>query len=175
MENNNIIMIGMPGAGKSTIGVRLAKELDYSFLDSDVVIEAREGRLLREIIAEEGLDGFVKIEEEINASLEAEQTVIATGGSVVYEAKAMEHFKEIGTIVYLKLSYASVLNRVGDPKKRGVVLKEGQSFRDLYEERCPLYEKYADIVVEADGLKIGELLEKVKSSFTNAGNNGIIN
>lgn len=172
---NNIIMTGMPGAGKSTIGVILAKALNYRFLDSDLVIQEREKRLLREIIAEEGLDAFVKIEEDVNASIEAEKTVIATGGSVVYGPKAMKHFKEIGTIVYLKLSYGAVLDRVGDPKKRGVVLREGQTFRDLYEERCPLYEKYADIIIEADGLKISELMEKVKSSFTNVGNNGIIN
>ena len=172
---NNIVMIGMPGAGKSTIGVILAKALNYHFLDSDLVIQERENRLLREIIAEEGLDRFVEIEEEINASIEAEKTVIATGGSVIYGAKAMEHFKKTGTIVYIKLSYEAVLKRVGNPKKRGVVLREGQSFRDLYEERCPFYEKYADVVVEADGLEIGELMEKVKSHFTNGKNNGIIN
>lgn len=168
-------MTGMPGAGKSTIGVILAKAMNYHFLDSDLVIQEREGRLLREIIAEEGLERFVEIEEEVNASIEADRTVIATGGSVVYGPAAMEHFKEIGKIVYIKLSYGAVLNRVGNPKKRGVVLKEGQSFRDLYEERCPLYEKYADIIIEADGLEIGELMEKVKSSFTNLGNDGIIN
>lgn len=172
---NNIVMIGMPGAGKSTIGVILAKALNYHFLDSDLVIQERENRLLREIIAEEGLDRFVEIEEEINASIEVEKTVIATGGSVVYGPKAMKHFKKTGTIVYIRLSYEAVLKRVGNPKKRGVVLREGQSFQDLYEERCPLYEKYADVVVEADGLEIGELLEKVKSHFTNEENNGIIN
>ena len=168
-------MIGMPGAGKSTIGVILAKALGYHFLDSDLVIQEKEKRLLSEIIAEEGLARFVEIEEEVNASIETEKTVIATGGSVVYGPKAMEHFKEIGTIVYIKLSYDTVLGRVGNPKKRGVVLKDGQSFLDLYEERCPLYEKYADVVVEADGLEIGNLMEKIKSYFTNDKNNGIIN
>lgn len=172
---NNIVMIGMPGAGKSTIGVILAKALNYHFLDSDLVIQERENKLLREIIAKEGLERFIEIEEEVNASIEAEKTVIATGGSVVYGPRAMEHFKKIGTIVYIKLSYEAVQKRVGNPKKRGVVLKEGQSFRDLYEERCPLYEKYADVAVEADDLEIGKLMEKIKSYFTNERNNGIIN
>ncbi len=171
---DNIIMIGMPGAGKSTVGVILAKALNYHFLDSDLVIQEKEGRLLREIIAEDGLDAFIKIEEEVNAGIDTERTVIATGGSVIYGAEAMEHFKEIGTIVYIKLSYENVLSRVGNPKKRGVVLKESQSFLDLYEERCPLYEKYADITVEADGLEIGDVLEKIKRSFTNRENGGII-
>lgn len=171
----NIIMIGMPGAGKSTIGVILAKALNYQFLDSDLVIQEREGRLLCEIIEEEGLERFIKIEEEVNACLDTEKTVIATGGSVIYGPMAMEHFRKIGTTVYIKLSYETLLERVGDPKKRGVVLREGQSFRDLYEERCSLYEKYADLTVEGDGLEIGELMEKIKSSFTNGGNNGIIN
>ena len=172
---NNIIMIGMPGAGKSTIGVILAKVLNYHFLDSDLVIQERENRLLREIIAQEGLNRFIAIEEEVNASIETEKTVIATGGSVIYGAEAMEHFKRSGTIVYIRLSYEAVLKRVGNPKKRGVVLREGQSFQDLYEERCPLYEKYADVIVDADGLEIGKLMEKIKSHFTNEENNGIIN
>lgn len=172
---SNIIMIGMPGAGKSTIGVILAKELNYQFLDSDLAIQEREGRLLREIIAEEGLERFIKLEEEVNASIKAERTVIATGGSVVYGKAAMKHFQEIGTLVYLRLSYQTVLSRVGNPQKRGVVLRKEQSFRDLYEERCPLYEQYADIIIDGDGLQIGELMEKIKSSFTNHEKSGIIN
>ncbi len=172
---SNIVMIGMPGAGKSTIGVILAKALNYQFLDSDLVIQEKEGRLLHEIIAEEGLDKFIKIEEEANASIQAERTVIATGGSVVYGEAAMEHLRKSGTVIYIRLSYEAVSKRIGDPKKRGVVLREEQSFRQLYEERCPLYERYADIIVDADGLEIGELMEKVKSSFTNRENSGIIN
>jgi shikimate kinase len=167
-------MIGMPGAGKSTIGVLLAKELNYHFLDSDLVIQEKAGRLLREIIAEDGLEAFIRLEERVNAELEAEHTVIATGGSVVYGKKAMEHFKKMGKCVYLKLSYEAVSERVGSPKKRGVVLKKSQTFLDLYEERCPLYERYADIVIEADGLEIGEILEKIKESFTNEKKSGIM-
>ncbi|MSS63136.1 shikimate kinase [Velocimicrobium porci] len=163
----NIVLIGMPAAGKSTIGVILAKELNYHFIDSDLVIQEREERLLREIIAEEGLDRFIEIENEANRLIEAEKAVIATGGSVIYGKEAMEHFYNTCVIVYLKISYDSIANRIGDPKKRGVVLKENQTLRDLYEERCPLYEKYAHITVETDGLEIGEVMQKIKNSFKN--------
>ena len=163
----NIVLIGMPAAGKSTIGVILAKELNYHFIDSDLVIQEREERLLREIIAEEGLDRFIEIENEANRLIEAEKAVIATGGSVIYGKEAMEHFYNTCVIVYLKISYDSIANRIGGPKKRGVVLKENQTLRDLYEERCPLYEKYAHITVETDGLEIGEVMQKIKNSFKN--------
>ena len=113
-------MIGMPGAGKSTIGVVLAKNRGYQFVDSDLVIQERYDKLLHQLITEHGLDGFIRIEEEVNASLQAEKSIIATGGSVVYGPKAMEHLKEIGTVVYLKLSYESIEERLGDLKARGV-------------------------------------------------------
>ena len=104
---------------------------------------------------------------EANRLIEAEKAVIATGGSVIYGKEAMEHFYNTCVIVYLKISYDSIANRIGDPKKRGVVLKENQTLRDLYEERCPLYEKYAHITVETDGLEIGEVMQKIKNSFKN--------
>lgn len=158
---DNIVLIGMPGAGKSTVGVILAKILGYEFLDSDLVIQKKEGRLLKDIIETEGVDGFIEVENRINAGLNAHKTVIATGGSVVYGKEAMEHLKEIGTIVYLKLSFAVIDSRLTNIKGRGVVLKEGQDLKALYDERVPLYEKYADIVVSEDGLSVEETIEKI--------------
>lgn len=157
MDGNNIILIGMPGAGKSTVGVVLAKMLGYRFLDSDLCIQEREGRLLCDIIEQDGLAGFLAVEEEVNAGIEAENTVIATGGSAVYGARAMAHFREIGQVVYLRHSLPEIMGRVGDTKKRGIALKEGQDMEGLYRERCPLYEKYADIVLDADGIPIENL------------------
>ena len=116
----NIVLIGMPGAGKSTVGVVLAKNLGMSFMDSDLVIQEQEGKKLHEIIEECGSDGFIKVEERVNASLDPSNTIIATGGSVVYGAKAMEHLGEIGTICYLKLSYESIRDRLGDLAQRDV-------------------------------------------------------
>ena len=119
---NNIILIGMPGVGKSTIGVVLAKHLGYGFLDSDLVIQEKEGKLLHEMIDQIGIEGFVAVEDEINASIGAGKTVIATGGSAVYGKKAMEHFSSIGTVIYLYLPYDELAERLGDLSKRGVVL-----------------------------------------------------
>ena len=160
-KKDNYTLIGMPGAGKSTIGVLLAKALGYEFIDTDLVIQQREGKLLKEIIAQEGNDGFKKIEEEVNASIEARQSVIAPGGSAIYSEKAMQHFKKIGMVIYLKLSFESVKHRLGNLKARGVVLEKGQTLYDLYCERVPIYEKYADITVDLDDLSIGDSLEKV--------------
>ena len=161
-KKTNIVLLGMPGSGKSTVGVLLAKRLGKRFVDTDLLIQEQEGRLLSEIIKEEGIDRFIEIENRVNASVMAENSVIAPGGSAIYGAEAMEHFKEIGEIVYLKLSYRSVARRLGDLTKRGVVFRPGQSLKELYKERCPLYEKYADYVVECDGKEIGEALQAVR-------------
>ena len=159
---SNIVLIGMPGVGKSTIGVILAKIIGYHFLDSDLVIQDREQRRLHQIIAEEGTEGFLKIENDVNASLDVERTIIATGGSVIYGEGAMDHLKTIGEIVYLKADYPTIERRLGNLEKRGVALKPGQTLKDLYDERCVLYEKYADVVVDEKGLgteePIGEVL-----------------
>lgn len=158
---NNLVLIGMPGVGKSTIGVILAKIIGYHFLDSDLVIQERENRLLHQIISREGTEGFLKIEDEVNASLEVERTVIATGGSVVYCENAMKHLKEIGQVVYLKADYPTIEKRLGNLEKRGVALKPGQTLKDLYEERTKLYEKYADTIVDEHGLGTEETIGAV--------------
>lgn len=161
MKKDNIVLIGMPGVGKSTIGVVLAKVLGYQFVDADLVIQKQEGKLLREIIEEVGAEGFIEVENRINSQIEAKHSIIATGGSAVYGAEAMEHLREIGTVLYLKLPYEELNRRLRDIKGRGVVLKEGQTLRDLYEERVPLYEKYADITVDEHRLSVEETIEKI--------------
>ena len=158
---NNIILIGMPGAGKSTVGVVLAKKLGYAFLDADLVIQSREGKLLHEIISERGVEGFWKVEEAVGESIEAHKTVIATGGSAVYGPKAMEHYKKIGTVIYLSLPLKGIRERLGDLDERGVTLREGQDLDGLYAERLPLYEKYADITVACEGMEIREIVERI--------------
>ena len=154
----NIILIGMPGAGKSTIGVVLAKAMGYKFIDSDLVIQEHTGLLLHEIIEKNSLDEFNKIENRINASLDVTNSVVATGGSVIYGQEAMKHLKEMGTVVYLKLSLESISERLGDLNQRGVSIREGQTLDDLYNERTPLYEKYADIIIDCDSHSIRELV-----------------
>ena len=160
-QKTNIVLIGMPGVGKSTIGVILAKVLGYSFQDADLLIQEQEGKLLREIIEEKGTDGFIEVENRVNASIRADRAIIATGGSVVYGKEAMEHLKEIGRVVYLKVSYAILEKRLADIKGRGVVLKEGQTLETLFEERSKLYEQYADIEVSEEGLDVEQTVEKL--------------
>lgn len=154
----NIVLIGMPGAGKSTIGVVLAKNRGMSFLDSDLVIQEQEGKKLHELIEEHGMDGFLEIEARVNASLNPRAAVIATGGSAVYSEYAMRHLKSIAMVCYLKLSYESIEERLGDLAQRGVVLREGGTLRGLYDERVPLYEKYANITVECENKNIREIV-----------------
>lgn len=161
----NIIFIGMPASGKSTVGVVVAKRMGYDFIDADLLIQKQEKRLLKEIIADVGNDGFLAIENQVNREVEAEQAVISPGGSVIYCKEAMEHFKEIGTIVYLQVSYETIDRRISSAKNRGVVLKEGQTLRDLYEERTKLFEKYADYIVSEEGLSLEETIDKVLELF----------
>lgn len=161
MDKNNIVLIGMPGAGKSTVGVVLAKKLGYAFVDADLVIQSWEGKLLHEIIEERGVEGFWMLEETVGESIEAERTVIATGGSAVYGESAMAHYRQIGTVVYLSLPLEEIRERLGDLTERGVTLKEGQDLDSLYAERLPLYERYADATVECEGLSIREIVKKI--------------
>ena len=167
---DNIVLIGMPGVGKSTVGVILAKVLGYQFVDADLVIQQQEGKLLCEIIEEVGTEGFIQVENRVNAGLECSKTIIATGGSVIYGAEAVEHLKEIGTVVYLEVSFPILEKRLSDIKGRGVVLKEGQTLYDLYIERTPLYEKYADVRVLEDGLGVEETVAQLVSKLQNLNN-----
>lgn len=166
---DNIVLIGMPGVGKSTVGVILAKVMGYQFIDADLVIQQQEGRLLHEIIEEEGTEGFIQVENRVNASLSASHAIIATGGSVVYGKEAMEHLREIGTVVYLEVSFPVLEKRLADIKGRGVVLKEGQNLYDLYLERTPLYESYADIRIAETGLDIEQTVEQIVSQLQQDG------
>lgn len=161
MRKRNLIFIGMPAAGKSTIGVVVAKRLGMRFLDTDLLIQEQEGMLLREIIRKVGEEGFQQIENQVNRDVQTENSVISPGGSVVYCEEAMQHFKENGTVVYLQISYETIRRMIKDPKKRGVLLRPGQSLKDLYEERIPLFEKYADLTVCEDGLPIEQTIEAV--------------
>jgi len=161
-KERNYTLIGMPASGKSTVGVLLAKRLGFSFVDVDIVIQEKEKRLLKEIIAQEGIDGFMAVENRINASLDADHSVIAPGGSVIYRKEAMEHLREISTIVYLKLSYEDVKKRLGNLVDRGVVLKDGMTLLDLYNERVPYYERYADITVDETGQTVGETVDYLR-------------
>ena len=161
----NIILIGMPGVGKSTIGVILAKVLGYQFLDADLLIQKSEGKLLKDIIAEKGTEGFIQVENRVNSRIEAENAIIATGGSAVYGKEAMEHLKSIGTVVYLKQSLSVLEKRLRNIRNRGVVLKKGQPLKDLYRERTALYEKYADVTVDEYGLDIEETVQAVQKAL----------
>lgn len=165
MKKSNIVMIGMPGSGKSTLGLALAEQIGYAFVDVDRVIEAETGKLLKEIIAEQGDDGFLKVEEEINASLQAERTVFAPGGSVIYGPKAMEHLKEIATIVYLKVPFEELERRLGNLQERGVVLKDGMTLRDLYNERSPYYDRYAEVIMDETGKDFEQTVKALKEIF----------
>ena len=164
----HIILIGMPACGKSTVGVLAAKTLGYRFIDSDLIIQERQGRRLHRIIREEGQAGFLAIEEAVNLTLGNDDTpsVIATGGSAVYSPAAMARFKEIGTVVYLRLSFETVQRRLGNFTHRGVIMPEGYTLRDLYDERCALYERYADIIID-EGMtdNIGNVLNSLCSHF----------
>ncbi len=157
----NIVLIGMPGAGKSTVGVILAKALGRTFIDTDIVIQENAGRLLQEIIDREGPGAFLKIEEKTILSLHCHNSVIATGGSVVFSQKAMESLKKEGVVIYLAISFEEMEERLRNITTRGIVLFSGESLSDMYHERVPLYEKYADITVDCSKGDFEDIVEKV--------------
>lgn len=160
-KKDNLILIGMPASGKSTVGVILAKVIGYDFIDTDLLIQKHEGMRLSRIIEEKGIDGFLQVENEVNAAVEASRAVIATGGSAVYGREAMQHFRQIGAVIYLQVDYEEIHRRLHNIRQRGVVLREGQTLRDLYEERHVLYEKYADLIVREGSGQIEEVVARI--------------
>lgn len=158
---SNLILIGMPASGKSTVGVILAKVIGYDFIDSDLLIQRREGMRLSEIIKRKGVSGFIEVENDVNASIEATRSVIATGGSAVYGEEAMRHFREIGAVIYLQVDYEVIRRRLRNIQQRGVALREGQTLRELYDERCALYEKYADLIVREGSGEIEDVVARI--------------
>ena len=158
---SNIVMIGMPASGKSTVGIILAKALGYDFIDGDLLIQKTTGKQLDELMGEIGTQAFLDLESRIHQNITAERTVIAPGGSVVMEEEAMRHLQEIGTIVYLQMDLDMALDRLHDPKKRGVVLEEGETIETLYYKRLPLYEKYAEITVNERGHALEDLVIQI--------------
>jgi len=157
----NIILIGMPGAGKSTVGVILAKTLGMNFIDTDIVIQEHTGRLLQEMIDEEGPDAFLEVEEKTIRSLDGHNTVISTGGSVVFSERAMEYLKSDGVVLYLDISFEKMVQRLNNITTRGIVLIVGQDLRDMYNQRIPLYEKYADIRIDCSYDDFETIVKKV--------------
>lgn len=154
----NIVLIGMPGSGKSTLGVLLAKAMGFDFLDTDVLLQAREGELLQSMLDRDGIDAFLAKEEAAVLSVHCERTVIATGGSVVYSEEAIRHLRENGVIVYLSLSLEEIKRRLSNLATRGVALRPGQTLAGLYAERVPLYARASDVTLETDGLDVEQEL-----------------
>ena len=162
----NLILTGMPACGKSTLGVVIAKTLGMKFVDTDLLIQEVQNCKLQEIIDERGMQEFLRIEEKVLSEIEAENSIISTGGSAVYSDKAMKHLGSIGDVVYIKLSLDEIERRLNNIKTRGIAMKPGETLADLYNMRVPLYEKYADITIETEGMGIEEsievLIEKLK-------------
>ncbi len=167
----NIILIGMPGSGKSTIGVVLAKKLGYRFIDSDLLIQEKYDKTLERLIEENGDAGFIQLENDVNCSIDVRKTVIATGGSAVYGTQAMEHFKDIGVIIYLDVSYEELEERLGSLKERGVVSNGKATIEEIFEDRKNLYKKYADITVLLDKKLLRESVEEIYDLVANKDKN----
>ena len=161
VKKHNLILIGMPGAGKSTVGVLLAKRLGVAFLDTDILMQTGEDRYLQEIIAEHGIEGFRSIEERYLLTVPPDCGVVATGGSVVYSEKSMAHLRSLGPTVYLQIGLTSLKKRLGNLDERGVLRMPGQTIDMLYNERCPLYERYADILLSTAGVTPGQAVAAV--------------
>lgn len=157
----NIVLIGMPGCGKSTVGVLLAKSLLCDFIDTDLIIQNIYKKALCDIIAQEGIDAFKDKENEVLSTISCDNCVIATGGSAVYGVDAMTHLKATGKVVYLKLSPAEIEGRIENIKTRGIAMKEGTTITDLYQERAPLYEQYADITIDCQGFTAEECVNAI--------------
>ncbi len=165
-SGNNIILIGMPASGKSTVGVILAKIMGMDFIDTDIVIQQREGLRLNEIIDRYGIEEFLKLEERALLDTDVSNTVISTGGSAVYSDAAMKHLSEASKVVYLKIGQDVMKNRLKDIKERGVVLRPGESIDDMYATRSKLYEKYAHVTVSEEGRSVEETVRMVMEFVT---------
>lgn len=166
---SNIVLIGMPGCGKSTAGVLLAKVLGKDFMDTDVVMQAREGRFLQQILDGEGIDAFLDRECRAVLSIQAKNTVIATGGSVVYRARAMEHLKKDGLIVYIRLPYEEIVARIHNLSSRGVALRPGETLEDEYTRRCPLYEQYAELILDGGKTTLEQSVDRLRLLIKDVG------
>lgn len=164
---DNIIMIGMPGSGKSTVGVLLAKALGMDFIDTDLIICRNSNMKLQEIIETQGLEAFSKLESDVGKSLRTHHSVVATGGSMVLYEEAMKSLKELGTVVYIDVDYSELKRRIRNIKTRGITFAEGETLKDLYEHRTPLYEKYADITVKSGKGRIEDTVSKVMEKLEN--------
>ena len=162
-KKSNIVLIGMPGAGKSTLGVVLAKILGMDFVDGDILIQNQAGNTLQKIIDAQGVDGFLQVENDVLAAVDVQNTVISTGGSAIYSDEAMRHLTEIGTVVYLDVSLEELRSRLGSLHERGVVMRKGvsMSLDEIFEERGPLYRKYAEVTLQTDGLTVREATRKL--------------
>lgn len=158
---DSIVLVGMPGAGKSTVGVLLAKNLGMDFVDTDLELQKNHGKLLQEMIDEYGTEGFLKAEEETVLGLSFSRAVVATGGSVVYSGRAMEHLKRHAVVIYLKADLETIQGRINNIATRGIAMNRGQTLVDIYRERTPLYEKYADIVIDCDGMDPQGVVEAI--------------
>ena len=166
-EKTNIVLIGMPGAGKSTLGVVVAKILGMDFLDADLLIQSQMDSTLHKIIDAMGPDGFLQVENRVLSDIDCQNTVVSTGGSAVYSSEAMKHLASTGTVVYLKVPLPELEERLGSLHERGVVMREGMggSLAMLYQERVPLYEAYADITVDTAGLGTREAAEALVAAL----------
>lgn len=158
---DNITLIGMPGSGKSTVGVVLAKMLGYDFLDADLLIQARQGALLQELLDTHGTEAFLDMEKDAICSIACRRTVIAPGGSCVLRRASMEHLKDLGRILYLRLSFGELEHRITNLASRGIAFAPGQGLQDVYDQRAPLYERWADLTVDVDGQSLRETLDTV--------------
>ena len=167
-KKSNIVLIGMPGAGKSTLGVVLAKILGMDFMDGDILIQNQVGNTLQKIIDAQGVDGFLQVENDVLAAVDVQNTVISTGGSAIYSDEAMRHLTEIGTVVYLDVSLEELRSRLGSLHERGVVMRKGvsMSLDEIFEERGPLYRKYAEVTLQTDGLTVREATRKLVDALS---------
>lgn len=164
-KRDNVILIGMPGAGKSTVGVVLAKRLGFDFIDTDLLIQRRTGRHLQEIIANEGLESFKRHEEQVLLSLCTYESVISTGGSAVYSEKGMATLKNLGVIVFLDVPLADLQQRIHDMDSRGLVIDPGETLTDLYRQRRPLYMHFADLHIDTEGLNVEETATRITEQW----------